>query len=422
MRLLILVISLSLTACEPITKNMVEAIDLSSGWTFKNIDSTKCYSAHVPGTVHTDLHRNGLITDPFYGCNEIDLQWIERANWQYETQFIVDDKMLEFKHLTIVFEGIDTYAEVLINGKKRLTTNNMHRKWEIPCKELLQKGTNTLTLNFASAIDQIRKDSLALGHHLPGGQWAFARKAAYHFGWDWGPRFVTVGIYKPVYLKMWNEHHFNNFYLSTKKLTAKNAKIILGFESHSTKQEKAILKITNATNDSTFLKKTIWLDSKISQQQHSFQIENPKRWWPNGLGEPYVYDMKISIESSSDSRFEASLPLAVRTLKTKLQPDSIGQALYVELNGHKTYMKGANYIPAHAFLSEVTNEKYREIIETARNSNMNMLRVWGGGFYENDAFYELCLRNGILIWQDFMFACSMYPLRQCFSAKRKARG
>lgn len=400
--------------CEKASRQMVETIELSQNWQFGNKDSELRYKAVVPGTVHTDLLKNNLIADPFYGCNEKELQWIEQCDWQYQTTFEVDSQLLKHQNISLVFNGLDTYAHVFVNNQLLLKTNNMHRAWESLCKERLQLGTNTITIDFKSAIAQYKADSAALNHHLPGGQWAFARKAAYHFGWDWGPRFVTAGIYKPIYLKMWNNHRPQDFFLSTKNIRQNKATIQLAFSTSSAIPEDATLTIVHKETEQTFDKRTIKLAGNNQKHQYTFDIHQPKLWWTNGLGDPHVYTVQIEIATESGYKHEITLPLPIMTLKATLQNDDNGQALFVELNGHKIYMKGANYIPMHSFLSEVKTENYRQVVETARNTNMNMLRVWGGGVYENDEFYEICLRNGILIWQDFMFACSMYPYDSSF--------
>jgi beta-mannosidase len=408
---------LILSSCkEEPRRELIERMELNTNWIFRNSSEPNWYPANVPGTVHTDLRNNGVIENPFYGCNEEKLQWIGERDWIYKNQFTVDSNLLANKNINLVFEGLDTYANVMLNGQTILQANNMHRRWEFDCKDQLKVGNNLLEIHFQSALNKFFEDSLALGYPLPGGRWNFARKAAYHFGWDWGPRFITAGIHKPVYLETWNTHRPTDFHIYTKNIDQQAATIGLTYWVESAIDETATIRIIDTktnkelTNQTCLLgRQAINLQSANQNYRIEFSIDNPKLWWSNGLGEPHIYDLHIELITESGYIHTKEIPFGVRTLKTFLEDDEHGQALYVELNGHKVYMKGANYIPQHSFITEVTHKNYKDIVDLAVESNMNMLRVWGGGVYEDDIFYELCNRNGILVWQDFMFACAMYP-------------
>ncbi len=420
MRLTSVLVFLSLIiSCKPEKSSLVEQYSLSSNWIFRDKNEAEYYPANVPGTVHTDLQGNGVIPNPFYGCNEQKLQWIGERSWIYKTQFYVDSAMLSKKNIRLVFEGLDTYASVLLNGKKVLHANNMHRQWEVNCTNKLLVGNNTLEVEFAPAVEQIKRDSSALGYPLPGGQWAFSRKAAYHFGWDWGPRFVAAGIYKPVYLEVWDSHRPKDFYINTKKIENNTAALELNGEVESNETENLIIKITDSNTGKQLHREQVSLLSGINNINTNFSIKNPKLWWTNGLGEPHIYDLQVELITESGYSQTQTIPIGLRTLRTIFKDDEHGKALYFELNGTPVYMKGANYIPQHSFVPEVTEADYQRVIQTAKESNMNMLRVWGGGVYENEIFYELCNRNGILVWQDFMFACSMYPTDSLFAENVK---
>ena len=404
------IVILLLSSCKQEPKNnLVERIEINTSWIFRDKGEPDWYPANVPGAVHTDLWNNGVIEDPFFGCNEEKLQWIGERDWIYKTQFAIDSNLLANKNINLVFEGLDTYANVMLNGQTILQVNNMHRRWELDCKELLKVGNNLLEVHFQSALNKFFEDSLALGYPLPGGRWNFARKAAYHFGWDWGPRFITAGIHKPVYLEAWNTHRPIDFHIYTKDITEQAATINLTYWIESSIDENATIRIIDTKTNQAITNQAISLQSVNHIHSIEFKINNPKLWWSNGLGEPHIYDLRIELITESGYIHTKEIPFGVRTLKTVLEDDQHGQALYVELNGHKVYMKGANYIPQHSFVTEVTQQNYEDIIARAVESNMNMLRVWGGGVYEDDIFYELCNRNGILVWQDFMFACAMYP-------------
>ena len=406
---LVLIFTILFSSCNRKAEPLFQRIDLSANWAFSEAGTMEWQPAVVPGTVHTDLYKNGTIPHPFYGCNEKNLQWIGEKDWIYKTSFSVDSSILQKNKIFLVFEGLDTYAHITLNGTKVLSTNNMHRKWEVECRESLCNGDNVLEVTFQSALNKFLNDSTALGYPIPGGQWVLARKAAYHFGWDWGPRYITAGIHKPVYLEIRNNIQEVDFYLFTKGIANNKATLSLNAQIWADGEEEATLKVTDKNSGKTLAKQEININSGDNTYSMDFAINNPKLWWCNGLGEPYIYDFAIELTTAKGFSYTKEIPLGIQTLQTVLEDDEHGKSLYVELNGERVFMKGADYIPQHPFVSEVTDEDYRNIISMAAESNMNMLRVWGGGVYPNDAFFELCNRHGILVWQDFMFACAMYP-------------
>jgi beta-mannosidase len=410
MQKLYVILLLSLViSCKSEKNDLVKRFEISSNWAFTDKNEIDWLPANVPGSVHTDLLNNGIIPDPFYGCNENSLQWIGERDWIYKTLFNVDSLILTNSNINLIFEGLDTYADVFLNGENILRANNMHREWKIDCKDLLKHGDNFLEIHFHSVLNKFLEDSLALGYPLPGGRWVFSRKAAYHFGWDWGPRFITAGIYKPIYLEVWNNHLPIDFHISTKEIANQKAYIDLTYHIKSEINEKASLKVIDKNSKRVLSNLTFNLNKGENNYPFNFTIDNPILWWSNGLGKPHIYDLQIELITESGFVHTNNIPFGVRTLKTVLKDDETGKALFVELNGIPIYMKGANYIPQHSFVTDVTNNDYIRVIEMAKESNMNMIRVWGGGIYEKDIFYELCNRNGILVWQDFMFACAMYP-------------
>jgi beta-mannosidase len=398
-----------LVSCKQETIPTFQKVELNSSWVFSRKDNPEWLPASVPGTVHTDLLNNGTISNPFYGCNEYELQWVGEKDWIYKTTFNVDSATFLNPKIFLIFEGIDTYADVFLNGKELLHANNMHRKWEAECREILKANDNILEVHFQSALNKFFEDSIALGYPLPGGRWVLARKAAYHFGWDWGPRFITAGIYKPVYLEVRNCFKAIDIHLFTKDIS--NDKALLSVTTHilSDIEDKASIKVIDKKNSKVLIKQVIPIARGQNDFSIDFTINNPQLWWCNGLGEPNVYDLIVKVETEKDYCYTKEIPFGIRTLQTIMEDDEHGKSLYVMLNGVPVFMKGANYIPQHSFVSEVTDQQYQDIIKMAVESNMNMLRVWGGGVYEKDIFYELCNRNGILVWQDFMFACAMYP-------------
>ncbi|WP_343694271.1 glycoside hydrolase family 2 protein [Flavobacterium sp.] len=304
---------------------IAQNVDLKKNWIFREEKKLQWYPASVPGEIHTDLLNNKEIQDPFFRNNEKDLQWIERKNWEYKTTFDVAAVMLKKKNIELVFDGLDTYASVYLNNQLILKADNMFRQWRVDVKNILQSEENDLVIVFESVQNVV--DSLAkkdLPFVIPDNPRAYVRKAQYHFGWDWGPKYTTCGIWKTPRLEAY--------------------------------------------------------DKKAPEK-------------------PYVLNRKIELVQ---------------------EPEILGSSFYFKIDGKPVYMKGANYIPSDAFLSRVTKKDYEKIILSAKEANMNMLRVWGGGIYEDDYFYDLCDKYGINVWQDFMFAGTMVPGDKAFFDNVKA--
>ena len=374
----------------------------SESWSFRKNSDVNWLPAKVPGTVHTDLFQNKIIPDPFFGFNEKQLQWIENEDWEYQTSFSISKGEVNKEHCILEFEGLDTYAEVFLNGNKILDANNMFRTWRVDVKKDLRIGKNELRIVFASAVKKGKEDAKKLSYVLPGDEKIFTRKAQYQYGWDWGPRFVTAGIWKKVQLHFWNSATISNVKYYQKTLTDALAELEFSTTIQSTTTGKFQLKINDKTEE-------IQLQKGENVVAISYFIQNPKRWWPNGFGEANLYSFEISLIANKWRIDKKQLNIGLRTIELVQEIDSIGKSFYFKVNGQPVFMKGANYIPPDSFLPRATDSVYKNVIKNAVASNMNMLRVWGGGVYADNAFYEECDKNGILVWQDFMFACAMYP-------------
>ena len=371
-------------------------------WKFKQENKDNWLPAKIPGTVHTDLLANKIIEDPFFGTNEKQLQWIENENWNYKTSFIVSKSELKYKNIALEFKGLDTYATVFLNGKLILEANNMFRTWKIPVKKNLIIGKNSIEIKFKSAVLTGKSAAQKLTYTLPGDEKVFTRKAQYQYGWDWGPRFVTAGIWKDVNLNFWNNLIIEN--VSYNQLELNDNKAVLEFTTAIKADRVSTIKLKINEIFETFnLKKGL---NKIKM---NYEIKNPKRWWTNGLGEAHLYPFEISLIDHKKIISSKKLNIGLRTIELIQEKDKIGTSFYFKLNGIPVFMKGANYIPDDSFMPRVSDSIYKIRIKTAVDSNMNMLRVWGGGIYADDTFYDECDKNGILVWQDFMFACAMYP-------------
>ncbi|MFL5766165.1 MAG: glycosyl hydrolase 2 galactose-binding domain-containing protein [Bacteroidia bacterium] len=380
-------------------------------WRFQKKGDEVWLKAKVPGTVHTDLLANEKIPDPYFGKNEKDLQWIENEDWIYATTFSVSKSELTQQHIELSFEGLDTYAKVFVNDSLVITADNMFRSWNADIKKYLRKGTNRMTVVFESAVCRGKEEANKLSYTLPGEEKVFTRKAQYQYGWDWGPRFVTCGIWKEVKLKSWNDARISSVKYIQHSLSDSVAQLEFRCEVESDVNANAYLDIIkgNKKDISGQIITKVKLKKGLNAFSIFYTIRDPQRWWCSGLGFPTLY--KFSIALSYDSRMldEKALNVGLRTIELVRDNDSVGSSFYFKLNGVPVFMKGANFIPPDNFLPRVSKQDYDKIIKNAVDANMNMLRVWGGGTYADDEFYEQCDKEGILVWQDMMFACAMYP-------------
>jgi len=385
----------------------LNTFDLNGGWKFRQGGAKEWSPAKVPGVVHLDLLRNNMIPDPYMRDNETKLQWIGETGWEYMKTFRFDEKNLAWKHIDLVSKGLDTYANVYLNDSLVLVADNMFREWYVDIKRFLHTGTNTLRIQFPAIIPENSARYSKLPNKLPGDEKVVNRKAAYHFGWDWGPKLVTCGIWRPIYIREWNEARVLGVQFIQKKLDDSAASLSAEFTLFSDPGDSADVRIF--LDSTEVLRKPFNLNKGLNLIRGDFSIKNPVRWWPNGLGDPYLYNIRYEVYFNGRIAAEGRQKIGLRTIKLVQEKDSTGKTFYFKVNGSPVFIKGANYIPQDNFVPRVTDSAYRALIRDAKQANMNMLRVWGGGIYENDIFYDLCDENGIMVWQDFMFACAMYP-------------
>ena len=400
---------------------------LNQRWKFHKVGDDKWYDATVPGCVHQDLFINDLIPDPFVRCNEKKLQWIMENQWTYCLLFALPKEIMDKKHKVISFSGIDTYADIFLNGVKILSTNNMFHPWEKDISNLLHRETNELKVIFRSPIEEVlplmneRQYKLPADNDQAGKTSPYTRKAPYHYGWDWGPCFVTSGIWKNVGIFGWNDWYVNFLSLTNTSCSIGSAELNLECEIISEKNLQLDLTISEDKSDLKIVQK---IDLKVGKNTFSknFQITDPKLWWPAGHGNQPLYDFEILLgEKNKTERIVKRIGL--RKIKIKREKSKSGKSFEIHVNDTPIFSKGANWIPADSFVTRLKDEDYRSLLESAIDANMNTLRIWGGGIYEPDIFYELCDELGILVWQDFMFACSMYPASDEFlqSVEKEAR-
>ncbi len=380
---------------------------LHSNWKFSEAKTGQWRAATIPGTVQTDLLNLGAIPDPFKGNNEDSIQWVSEKDWTYRTTFSVASEVLQKKKHFLAFQGLDTYATVFLNDSLILTANNAFRSWEIDVTNLLQKE-NRLRVLFqpVDSIEQNEADKLS--YTLPESPRVFSRKAQFQYGWDWGPKIKTMGIWRDVSLISYDKIRLRDVYIETNEINTSEANLTAHITLDSDLHDFCDIVIENVTTGEI---------KKVNQELYGpstiykipLSIKDPKLWWTHNLGAPFLYEFKITIKKKQQIISSEVQKIGLRTIELVTEKDSIGESFFFKLNGKPVYMKGANYIPQNIFLPEVTQKDREKLITDVVDANMNMLRVWGGGVYEDDLFYDLCDEKGVLVWQDFMFACAMYP-------------
>ncbi len=426
----LLPLTLLLFSCQKEIPNKI-TFELNADWQFKETNDSNWLPAKVPGCVHTDLMKNGIIEDPYYRANESDVQWIDKKDWEYRDSFYVGENILEKDIVELNFEGLDTFADVFLNDSLVLRTDNMFRAFQIDCKRLLKEGKNELRVYFHSPIkiglkklDEQKYILPVSGNDLSelGGLGdkkvsVYLRKAPYHFGWDWGPRLVTSGVWKPITLSAWNGAVIRDVFISDDSLKRDKASLTAFVEIESVKEFEAeiILKI----DSETYINKTVKLERGVDTVEVKFEIRNPRLWNPNGRGKANLYNIAIELNDGEviDSY---ALRKGLRTIEVARVNDEKGESFEFVVNGVPLFAKGVNYIPQDLFLNRVKSEDYERTLKNVIDANMNMIRVWGGGVYERDLFYDICDEMGILVWQDFMFSGAMYPGDEEFLSNVKA--
>lgn len=398
-----------------------DTMPLHSGWKFRQANRNEWHPATVPGVVHTDLLDNGLIEDPYYRLNERSLQWIDKEDWIYEVSFDAGTLTRGYEHVRLEFLGLDTYADVFLNETRILTADNMFRRWAAEVKPLLKERGNVLRVYFHSPINKALPQYESLPYRyeawndqadnggLDGKKLSpFTRKAGYHYGWDWGPRLVTSGIWRPVKLQGWNELRLEDVFHRQTEVSSEAARVETQVEIEAAAPVENAL-VTVSDGKRVLGSRSVQLHAGMNRVSVPFTIDHPELWWCRGMGEPHLYTFRTTVELGGRVLAGHSAQVGLRSVTVEKKPDAYGRSLRFLLNGEPVFCKGANYIPCDCFLPRVTRETYERTIRDAVDVNMNMLRVWGGGIYEDDFFYELCDREGILIWQDFMYACAVYP-------------
>ncbi len=392
----------------------MQKIDLGGEWTLKQGGKGGRIRANVPGCVHTDLLAAGKIPDPFYRDNEHRLQWIGEADWAYSRTFTVEAETLACDRVLLRCWGLDTLATVRVNGRRVGRADNMFRTWEFDVKRALKAGRNTIEVRFDSTMPVIRRlqkkrflPGWGFGQHkIGGGNWI--RKMPCNYGWDWGPTLVTCGIWRDIEIVAFD--------------TARLADVRI--EQDHSKRGAVALDVTAAVEKTGRAKCTAavtvsYKGRTVAEGQGavrggkvraSLTVKKPRLWWPAGMGDQPLYEVTADLLDEGGGLLDTDTRrIGLRTLRVVREKDQWGQSFRFEANGVAFFAKGANWIPADTFPSRLGRADYEYLLDSAAAANMNMLRVWGGGIYEDDVFYELCDELGLCVWQDFMFACATYP-------------
>ncbi|MGH8853568.1 MAG: beta-mannosidase [Telluria sp.] len=408
---------------------------IDQGWTFRILPGNGQLGAHpeaatwrraaVPGTVHTDLFANKLIPDLYVGAAEAGLQWIGLADWEYRTRFDLPRAAQGRARSDLVFEGLDTYAEVWLNGAKLLAADNAFRTWRVPVQGKLRAKDNELRIVLRSPITTLLPQVQAMPHKLAGNYPSpygdepkdamtgnFARKPGYHYGWDWGPRYVTAGIWKPVVLQSWDSLRIDDLQLRQDRVDEARADLAAVASLDAVRAGQFELRLWQTGPDgkrSLAAQRRVALQAGANRIELPVQVERPQRWFPTGYGAQALYRYQLELLDGKAVVASTSTRTGLRSVVLRRDPDDKGRSFYFVVNGIPVFAKGANSIPFDMFQPRVSKAQLRRVLQSARDANMNFVRSWGGGYYESDEFFDLADELGLLVWQDFMFGGGMQP-------------
>jgi beta-mannosidase len=407
------------------TQNVMLVLD--HGWQFRQVTTTSgeegWLPATVPGDVHLDLLANKKIPDPFFRDDEAKLQWIEQASWEYRLSFEATPALLAHSYVDLVFDGLDGAADVSVNGVQLLHAENSFRIWRVSVKNHLHVGKNLLHIVFPSPIK-------AADEAAASDPWrsktkveakTYLRKPAYEYGWDWGPRFVTSGIWRPVRIEAWDKFRIADFAIRQRDVSKEVAHVDAQVEIEAPSTGSAQVNVRYSDNGkATALSTKVNLHAGSNVIDLPIELHQPKLWFPAGYGEQPLYEFTAQVGVGSRVIEESHAKAGLRSVVLRRDLDKWGRSFELVVNGIPIFAKGADVIPFDSFPNRVTTANYRRILESARDANMNMIRHWGGGYYESDEFYSICDELGIMVWQDFMFGNDWQPGTYAFKLNIEA--
>ncbi len=400
---------------------MIRTVELNGTWQLQKVGERSNIPARVPGDVHNALLTAKKIPDPYYRDNENRLQWIGESDWVFRRTFKVSAPFLDSDRVLLRCEGLDTLATVRINGRKVASTDNMFRTWEWDVRKLLQPGNNQIEVAFDSVMPFLCKKQK--DHYLHdwisacgAGPFGWVRKEACNFGWDWGIKAVTCGIWRDIQLLAFDTARLTDVHILQEH---KDGTVDLTVRATAEFAAQANLKArVTVTHKGKQIAQAETKVRKSGAAEWDLRIEDPQLWWPINMGSQPLYEVHVELIHADGKVIDTQTRrIGLRTLRLDRHKDEWGESFQFVVNGVPFFAKGANWIPDDGILSRMTPARYRHRVAEAAAVNMNMLRVWGGGIYEDEAFYDACDEMGITIWQDFMFACSSYP---CWDADFRA--
>jgi beta-mannosidase len=424
---------------KPLPGKLVQntVLKLDRGWQFRQIapgaqnaqnGENGWLPATVPGDVHLDLLANKKIPDPFFRDNESKLQWIEKESWEYKLDFDVTPALLARSNVDLVFEGLDAASVVYVNGVHVLSADDMFRIWRVPVKSSLHTGKNLLRVVFPSPIKAAEEAAAGDPFRLQSktADKTYIRKAAYEYGWDWGPRFVTSGIWRPVRLEAWDKVRIADFAIRQRDVSREVAHVDAEVEIEAASAGPARVSVQyTGDGQPVTLSKTVSVHPGRNVIDLPVEIRQPKLWYPAGYGEQPLYEFTARVGAGgaalgNQAAEERKAKAGLRSIVLRRQLDKWGRSFELVVNGIPVFAKGADVIPFDSFPNRVTTADYRRILESARDANMNMIRHWGGGYYETEEFYSICDELGIMVWQDFMFGNDWQPGTYAFKLNMEA--
>jgi len=412
-------------------QRMPERISLTDGWKFRTIEANAhaeaaaWHAATVPGEVQTDLLAAHLIPDPFFADNEKQVQWVGEQDWEYRKTLQLDPKLEAAEHLELIFEGLDTFADVSVNGKPLFSANNMFRTWRVDVRPLLHAGANELCVIFHSPYKVMTPVIARLPYILPGTGYEpydpakgvypighYIRTAGYAYGWDWGPKLVTMGIWRPVSLEAWSGARIQQMHVEQSSVTAEQADLNADFDVKATRAAQAEVSVS-FYDDQGHLAARRAMQTQLAAGNNHLRtpiiIRHPQRWFPSGYGPQSRYRVVVEVQQAGKPLDRIEKMLGLRSVELQRKPDSWGKSFAFVINEVPVFAKGANVIPMDSFPARVTEQRERALLTAARDANMNMIRLWGGGYYQTDSFYSIADELGLMVWQDFAFGGGMVP-------------
>ncbi|WP_051093375.1 glycosyl hydrolase 2 galactose-binding domain-containing protein [Sphingobium indicum] len=413
---------------------------LDQGWELRLAPSeTEAIKAHpkagrwlpatVPGTVQTDLIAQQLTPDPFVGLNEATIQWVGRSDWDYRGRINATAALLARDHVDLLFDGLDTFATVQVNGMTVLSTDNAHRRWRADVKPLLKAGTNEILIRFSSPLKMLQPKVLPLANPLPGEYDSvfgdepearqtspYIRKPKYHYGWDWGPRILNIGPNGPIKIDAWDALRIGSLRVVQEAVTQAEARIAADVELVADRggQARVDMTVTGPDGRAFISTRDIHVSTGVNRVLVPLSISQPQLWYPVGYGAQPLYSVQTHIRFNGEPVDSATRTTGLRTVELVREADAKGRGFQIKVNGLPIFMKGANVIPFDSFAPRVTADRMASILTDARDANMNMVRIWGGGHYLPDNFYDAADRLGLMVWQDFMFGGAVTPYDRDF--------